>query len=219
MAASTVSNSPITCPTCHATLTCPVFCSTCRVPNESALNLDYFQLLNLRPTFTIDEASLNNAFRAATRLIHPDRFANADDAAKSTAIRLSALLNEAARTLKDPLLRAEYLLKLAYGPDAITVRDVPKNLLVDVMMMREQLEEARASGDHQTLNDLRESIQLRRQKTLDLLAQSADSLAHTSDEAKREFRIQLNAMKYYDNLLDDLAVDPLAPKTGAAHAR
>jgi len=51
-------------------------------------------------------------FYALSRKLHPDRFAAKPFAEQEAALAQSSLLNDAYRTLKDPILRTQYLLTL-----------------------------------------------------------------------------------------------------------
>jgi hypothetical protein len=65
-------------------------------------------------------------FHRLSRKLHPDRFARAAENEKQWSLADTALLNDAYRTLKDPLHRTEYLLKLE-GADSALEADAAKN--------------------------------------------------------------------------------------------
>lgn len=73
---------------------------------------DYFALLNLPRSLAPDGAALRRNFYAQSALHHPDRMATADAEAQSEALQKTALLNEALRTLSQPMLRLAHLLQL-----------------------------------------------------------------------------------------------------------
>jgi molecular chaperone HscB len=115
---------------------------------------DYFQVFGLRPAFQIDLAALENEFHRLSRKVHPDRFARAGENERQWSLADTALLNDAYRTLKDPLARTEYLLKLQgaeigeehAGKERKGQSDpsrVPADLLEEVFELNMQLEEMR----------------------------------------------------------------------------
>ena len=69
---------------------------------------DYFAVFGLPRHLNVDVARLEKAFYAQSRRLHPDRFA----AEQEAALAASSELNDAYRTLKDPILRTQYLLTL-----------------------------------------------------------------------------------------------------------
>ena len=77
-----------------------------------ALTSNHFELFGLVPAFALDIAGLEAAYREIQSKVHPDRFAHAGDAEKRVALMLSTRVNEGYQTLKAPLARARYLLKL-----------------------------------------------------------------------------------------------------------
>lgn len=101
---------------------------------------DYFSLLGIAPGFDIDLAALELAYFAAQRQYHPDRFVEKSEKEKLTAAQRSADINAAYQTLKEPLSRAQYLLKqqgVIVGTDHDTVK--PSHaLLTEVMEWREE---------------------------------------------------------------------------------
>jgi len=125
----------------------------------------YFEIFALPQHLVIDLAALETAFYALSRKLHPDRFATKSAEEQAAALAASSRLNDAYRTLKDPIARTEYLLKLA-GVDleeqsksatdsaraAGTAKQqiVPADLLeeaFDLNMQLEELRTAKQSGD------------------------------------------------------------------------
>ena len=96
--------------------------------------------------------ALEHEFHRLSRKLHPDRFARAGENEKQWSLADTALLNDAYRTLKDPLHRTEYLLKLRRRGDWRRARRqrsakdpsrVPADLLEEVFELNMQLEEMR----------------------------------------------------------------------------
>ncbi len=73
---------------------------------------DYFTIFSLPRHLRIDLAALETAFYAQSRKLHPDRFASKPAAEQEAALASSSHLNDAYRTLKDPIFRTQYLLSL-----------------------------------------------------------------------------------------------------------
>jgi molecular chaperone HscB len=110
------------------------------------------------PRLDLDLTELEHAFHRLSRKLHPDRFARAGENEKQWSLADTALLNDAYRTLKDPLRRTEYLLKLHgaeigeehSGKDRNDPSRVPADLLEEVFDLNMQLEEmrmARTTGE------------------------------------------------------------------------
>ncbi len=74
--------------------------------------MDYFELFGLPRRLTLDTAGLERTFYAQSRRLHPDRFAARPAEEQELALAGSSRLNDAYRTLKDPVLRTQYLLTL-----------------------------------------------------------------------------------------------------------
>lgn len=122
--------------------------------------MNYFQVFDLPCKLKVDPASLEKQFYTLSRKLHPDRFASRPAAEQEAALAESSLLNDAYRTLKDPILRTQYLLKLegveleeqskaatdaarASGEQKKQV--VPPELLEEVFELNMQLQEMRAA--------------------------------------------------------------------------
>jgi molecular chaperone HscB len=124
---------------------------------------DFFSFLGLPRKLRIDMADLEQRYRALSRQFHPDYFYNAPPAERRGALEKSSYLNDAYRTLKNPISRIEYLLKLeglGSGPMEREGGRVeregfsraaapPQGLLEEVFALNEELDEVReqkASG-------------------------------------------------------------------------
>jgi len=122
--------------------------------------MDYFEIFSLPPHLNIDTAALEKSFYALSRKLHPDRFASRPAAEQEAALAESSNLNDAYRTLKDPIARTEYLLKLegidleeqsstataaARATGTAKKQIVPEDLLEEAFELNMQLEEMRAA--------------------------------------------------------------------------
>ena len=104
---------------------------------------DYFSLFSLERRFAIDKKALAANFRALQNENHPDRVAADDEQAKLLAVQKSSLLNDAYATLKSPLARAGYLLKLrGVDVESVSQGDLDMDVLLEQMELREQVAEA-----------------------------------------------------------------------------
>lgn len=191
---------PAKCAACDRPLDSPLFCSSCRrlYPAEG---LSFFDLLGLRPGYDLDLTELRRKYFAVVRDIHPDRMIAADPAAQRLCMRTSALINQAFEVLRDPLLRAEYLLELAGGKAATDDKQVPQSVLSEALMLREEIEEAKAADDRRALDGVRRQVQARFDTTREEIASLAQQLPSTQ-ESRQDLRGKLNAIRYYRRLLE-----------------
>lgn len=177
----------------------PLFCDHCHslYPPDG---LNYFELLGLTPTFDVDEQTLRQKYLQVSRGVHPDRHGKEPDPAAS--LRAAAQLNEANRILRDPVLRAEYLLELHGGKSAAEDKSVPQEVLNETLLLRDELEEAQADGDDTALRQCREMAQQKVAVTRERVADLARRLP--GDETlQQELRAALNTIKYYQKLLSE----------------
>jgi molecular chaperone HscB len=149
-----------------------LFCHACGAV-QPAGNVDHFARLGIPRTFDVDGDRLEKQYLGFQRVLHPDRFVAKPAKERAIAEAQAADMNLAYETLKDPLRRAAYLLKLA-GRDAAvsqdqTVRDPA--LLMEAMEAREELAEAA------TVDEV-EKLQVEAgAKAIDLIAQLSRAFA------------------------------------------
>lgn len=135
---------------------------------------DPFATLGVPRRFTLPAAELEQRHRDLSRAVHPDRHAADAPAVRRAALERAVSVNDAFRALRDPLSRAESLLAL-HGL-ALTEGDrAPPALLMDVMELREALDEAR--GRPERVAPLRAAVARR-------VADAERALAEAFDRAE-----------------------------------
>ncbi|MBW8906367.1 MAG: Fe-S protein assembly co-chaperone HscB [Betaproteobacteria bacterium] len=135
----------------------------------------HFDLFGLQPAFAVDEERLQSAYREIQSRVHPDRFAHAGDAERRASLQWTTRVNEAYRTLRNPVSRASHLLALN-GVDVAfeTNTAMPSEFLMEQMELREALEEATQSKDATALEVLQKRIDADRREIEQQLAARID---------------------------------------------
>lgn len=144
------------CWSCSAQVTAG-FCRACGKVQPAA-PVDFFAFFGLPRKLDLDVQRLEQEFYKLSRKLHPDVFARAGAQEQQWSLEQSSHLNDAYRTLRDPIERTEYLLQLeglkpeeqsqaatqqarATGTEKKQI--VPPDLLEEVFELNLQLEEAR----------------------------------------------------------------------------
>src|SRR5512139_4018262 len=129
------------------------FCPQCTKILTLGRQGDYFSFLGVPRKLNLNVADLEQRFRALSRQFHPDYFYNAAPAERRASLERSSYLNDAYRTLKNPVARIEYLLRLersAAGSRQTELEQaaggsrqaaVPAGLLEEVFALNEELDE------------------------------------------------------------------------------
>jgi len=161
---------------------------------------NHFELLGLAPAFRIDVTELDRAYRQLQTEVHPDRFAGGSDTERRLALQSSAHVNEAYRALKNPVRRAQYLLRL-HGIDAVSETDtaLPIEFLERQLERRELAADAQAAGDVPALSALLEDARAEGRALEDLLADLLDG-----EQAFAMARIQVRELTFLAKLTGDL---------------
>src|ERR1700730_5378563 len=134
------------------------FCSACGKV-QPPVPVDYFTFFGFPRKLDLDTAALEKEFYALSRHLHPDVFGQAETQERNWSLEQSSMLNDAYRTLKDPIKRTEYLLHLegieleeqskqatekARATGELKKQVVPPDLLEEVFELNLHLEELRA---------------------------------------------------------------------------
>jgi molecular chaperone HscB len=200
------------------------FCPNCSRLLALGRHGDYFSFLGLPRALVVDLPDLERRFRELSRQFHPDYFYNAPPAERLASLERSSYLNDAVRTLRNPVSRIEHLLAIEGLPPAKSEEGsatVPPSLLEEVFALNEELDEIRelreAGEDPASLAPrlaaAREPIDLRRaehERQLTALSEQWDALresgAPTEKRALLEsLRERLLERNYINNLLASIA--------------
>ena len=133
------------------------FCAACGKIQPFADGADYFAFFGLPQKLKIDEAELEHRFHQLSWKLHPDNFVKASEFERNLALERSSELNDAYRTLREPVLRVEYLLlREGVRKEGTTKQQAPPELLEEVFELNESLDELRtARNDGGDLSGLR----------------------------------------------------------------
>ncbi|MBI3680910.1 MAG: Fe-S protein assembly co-chaperone HscB [Acidobacteria bacterium] len=176
--------------------------------------MDHFQLFGLKRRLSLDAAGLQERFYELSRECHPDRYARRPAGERQKAEQASALLNDAYRTLRDPISRAEYLLKQeGFDIGEQRGKDVPPELLEEVFELNMALEGLRG-GDEDARGPLEEA----RRRFLEMRCEIDTELGRlfqqydASGDAAilQQIRGVLNRRRYIRNLVQEVEKE-LAP--------
>lgn len=184
----------LNCPQCHAL----------QPPPEN-----YFDLLGLPHTLSLDTQALQDRFYELTRKLHPDRFTRKSEREKQYSLDASSILNDAYRILRDPVKRAEYFLKQkGFDIGEQRSKDVPPELLEEVFELNMALEEMRGGDD-----SARAPLELASTNFTQMLtgidkqleAQFAAYDEEQNPAVLAQIRGKLNRRKYIQNLVNEVA--------------
>jgi molecular chaperone HscB len=122
--------------------------------------MDPFETLGIAPAFEIDLAAVEKTHRDLSRALHPDRYMGAVPSERRAALERAVAVNEAWRVVRDPIRRAEALLRLR-GVE-VGEENEPKadaEFLMEMLEQREALADARRRRDLSTVRAIGESIE------------------------------------------------------------
>jgi molecular chaperone HscB len=149
---------------------------------------NHFELFHLPVAFDLDLRALDSAYRDVQREVHPDQFAKATDVEKRIAAQWATEANVAYKTLKSPLARGRYILKLNHiDTEEESNTAMPVDFLMQQMEWREAVVDARLNKDEDKLDQLA-SEKRREEKTLIALLQEQLANVSTMPHARETVR-------------------------------
>jgi molecular chaperone HscB len=162
--------------------------------------MDPFATLGIAPSFEIDLGTVEKTHRELSRALHPDRYVGASASERRAALERAVAVNEAWRVVRDPIARAEALLRLR-GVD-VGEGSEPKaspDFLMEMLERREALADARRGKDLGAVREIAGSIEALSRSTQEEL-----SRGFAKGEAG-DLRAKLGELRFYRRLLDEVS--------------
>lgn len=159
--------------------------------------LNYFTLLNVPESFTLDDVALQREYVMAQKQSHPDKMIGKSEKERVIAFQHSMDVNDAYEVLKHPLHRAEHLLALNdifVNTDGSDTVKPDQALLIEIMEMREQLEGCVAQSDAaKCVADIRQALEC-------ITEELTDAFEHKNWQNSAQLTIRL---RYYTKSLEE----------------
>jgi molecular chaperone HscB len=166
-----------------------------------------FSLLNMPMKFDVDAKALHRAFVAQSAANHPDRFVDPLD--QADAADRSAAINKAYLTLKNTFDRAAAMIALLAEKPIADTKQLPANLLMEMMEIREELEDAQASQNQAELDRLKQWADDQEKVYMQTIAaalnEAVDLPAADRSESLNKATEQLNALRYIQRMLEEFS--------------
>src|SRR2546430_1897012 len=184
----TETNPPLLCWNCHERTSGTHFCASCGKLLQRPQAVDYFALFEMSRKLWIEMDGLEQKFLQLSWKLHPDNFVNATEQERELALKRSAELNDAYRTLRDPVGRVEYLLGIeGVRKEGEHKQQAPPQLLEEDFELNESLDELRdaksSGGDLAALKSRLESAEKNFQEKLGEVDAHLQTPAHEWDAA------------------------------------
>ncbi|MGZ9898639.1 co-chaperone HscB [Shewanella gaetbuli] len=165
--------------------------------------MNYFELFDLDPVFTVDTANLAERYRELQKAVHPDKFASQSEQQKLLSVQRTAQVNDGYQTLKNPLRRAEHMLSLRgidLSHETTTVKDT--TFLMQQMEWREMLDDiSHSNAPQDKIDELYDSFASYEKSLFNLLA---DLLASEQEQDDKSAAEQVRKLKFMAKLQDEL---------------
>lgn len=126
---------------CQSDIGGEYFCGQCVKVQPLSKDIDYFTCLGLPRKLNIDTGGLELKYYEMSKAFHPDFYEGKSEMERTVSLANSAILNQAYRTLKDPIQRVEYLLRLEAGSAKDIPGKAPTDLFETLLELQEHLEE------------------------------------------------------------------------------
>ena len=180
--------------------------------------VDPFETLGISTAFDLDLSHVEKRYRELQRVLHPDRHLGGSPAERRMALGKAVEVNEAWRLVRDPIRRAEALLR-RHGVHLEEGKE-PKadpEFLMEMMEQREALSEAKISGDPAVVEKLAKAIRARESEvTARIAAAFANALSGGSavhgggassaaSGALNKVASLIGELRYYRRFLDEVS--------------
>ena len=174
--------------------------------SKDILSSNFFELFGLPVAYDVNLNQVQQHYMDLQKQVHPDKFANGTDQEKRLSMQQTSWINEAQTTLKDPVLRAIYLLKLSgvdFSLENETTMDAA--FLMQQLEMRGRLENIKDEAD--PLDRLDEIAKGVKTETAAMMEGFVQSFQNKQMDDAREWIRKLQFMQKAKNEINQLAAD------------
>jgi len=201
--------------------------STAPTATTPSKTMDYFAIFGLPRKLWIEMSALEQKFLQMSWKLHPDNFVNASEEERDLSLKRSSELNDAYRTLRDPVGRVEYLLGIEGSrKEGEHKQQAPPELLEEVFELNESLDELReakaSGGDLAALKSRLESAEKNFQEKLSEVDTELQAATHewdvalqgdaaTQKKAMAKLNDLLNRRSYIRNLVNNVQKELVTP--------
>jgi molecular chaperone HscB len=164
---------------------------------------DVFEVLGVARAFTLDMGKVRERFIALSAEAHPDRFTDPMD--QADAAERASVINEAFGVISDPLLRGQALIELlSPGEAKADAAALPGGFLMEVMEIREGIEEAKEEGDGAKLARVKGEAEAEFKARVLAMGGYLDRACGGDLEAVKGARLELNALRYVKRMIEGI---------------
>lgn len=161
--------------------------------------MNYFEIFEFEQKFAVDIDKLTERYQAIQKSVHPDRFAHASAQEQMLAVKKSTLVNDAFQTLKNPLKRGEYMLKLRGVEMPSEQSSFSDNMfLMRQMELREMLAEVKYADDIDSA--IFEASQVLESEFEQIFKAMQVQILENTDESNAKACDNLRKLKFYQKL-------------------
>ncbi len=190
-------------------------CTACGAVQPARPNANHFEVLGLPASWFLEPSAVEERFKDLNKKLHPDRFAQKEPRERRMSLEWTTQVNDAYRTLKDPLRRAAYLVKLQgidvekeSGRDAMA--RLPPEFLEQVMEDREALEEGKAAKDLEKVRALARAIEQRQAGVVESLTAALRAFEAGEKAALEKAGGALAVLKYFSRFQEEVEAIEMA---------
>ena len=110
--------------------------------SDDLFSKNYFEIFDVAVSYQPDLEAIGRLYHELQKTVHPDRFASGSEQQRRLAMQQTSLINQAYQTLRDPVARAQYLLRLkGIDMDNETDTSMDAEFLMQQMEFREAIAE------------------------------------------------------------------------------
>jgi molecular chaperone HscB len=163
--------------------------------------MTHFELFNLPITLNVDTSGLSKKYFELQRKYHPDRFVQATEAEQEEALQVSAQINKAFKTLKDPDETIKYVLQLKGLLEEEEKYQLSPDFLMEVMELNEELEAGMTDEIQSKIDQLKNELYATVET---IIADYQEGL--TTEKELLQVKEYYFKKKYLDRMVDNLEI-------------